>query len=67
MSEAIFATVDTVYSDGITLIFDGQTTATTKRYKANTSILFVAGQRVKVCKDSGTYVVEYPVGNPRTS
>ncbi len=62
-----FATVGAVYSDGITLIFDGQTAATTKRYKANTTILFIAGQRVKICKDSGTYVVEYPVGNPRMS
>ena len=62
-----FATVGAVYSDGITLIFDGQTSPTTKRYKANTTILFVAGQRVKIIKDSGTYVVEYPVGNPRTS
>lgn len=56
------ATVGAVYSDGLTLILDGQTEATTKRYKRNTSITFTAGQRVKVVKMSGTYIVEYPVG-----
>lgn len=56
------ATVGAVYSDGLTLIFDGQTEATTKRYKRNTAITFKAGQRVKVVKISGTYIVEYPIG-----
>lgn len=56
-----FATVGTVYSDGITLIFDGQSTASTKRYKYNTAVTFESGQRVKVLKINGTYVVEYPI------
>ena len=64
--EASFATVGTVYSDGLTLIFDGGTESV-KRYKCNISAVFSAGNRVRVRKDSGTYVVEYPVGNPRTS
>lgn len=59
---AQLATVGTVYSDGIALIFDGETTETTKHYKRNLSISFTAGQRVKVCKVGGSYIVEYPIG-----
>lgn len=62
--EVRFATVGSVFDDGVTLIFDGQTAATEKHYKCNTSVLFHAGDRVKIASDSGTYVVEYIVGNP---
>ena len=59
------ATIGEVFSDGVSLIFDGQTQATEKHYKCNTSINFKAGDRVKILKDSGTYIVEYIVGNPK--
>lgn len=59
-----FATVGNIYTDGVTLIFDGQAAATSKHYKCNTSIKFAPGDRVKILKDSGTYVVEYVVGAP---
>ena len=62
--EVNFATIDEIYSDGVTLIFDGETEPTTKHYKCNSAVVFSAGDRVKVLRDSGTYVVEYPVGNP---
>lgn len=62
--EVRFATVGTVYDDGVTLIFDGQEEATAKHYKCNTSVLFHAGDRVKIASDSGTYVAEYIVGSP---
>lgn len=62
--EVRFATIGAVYSDGVTLIFDGQEAATEKHYKCNTAILFHAGDRVKIASDSGTYVVEYIVGSP---
>lgn len=62
--EVRFATVGAVHDDGVTLIFDGQGGATTKHYKCNTSVLFHPGDRVKIASDSGTYVVEYIVGNP---
>ena len=62
-----FATIGSVHSDGVTLIFDGQPAATDKHYKVNTSVVFHAGDRVKILKDSGTYVVEYTVGSPKTS
>lgn len=59
-----FATVAGVFADGLTLIFDGEEEASEKHYKCNTSIKFSAGDRVRIMKDSGTYVVEYIVGNP---
>jgi hypothetical protein len=62
-----FATVGAVYADGLTLIFDGQTEPTEKHYKCNAFCRFSAGQRVRIIKDSGTYVVEYAVGVPMTS
>ena len=55
----------TVYSDGISLIFDGDSEPTAKHYKCNAALTFAAGQRVKIVKISGTYVVEYPIGNPK--
>lgn len=62
---ANFATIGEVYEDGVSLIFDGETEASQKHYLVNTSVSFAAGQRVKITKDCGTYVVEYPVGVPQ--
>lgn len=63
-SDFVLATVGGVYTDGVSLKFDGQSAASQKHYKCNTSIRFHAGDRVKVIRDSGTYIVEYIVGNP---
>lgn len=57
------ATVSSVDSTGITLIFDGDSAATAKRYKYNAAVTFKPGQRVKVVKISGTYIVEYPISS----
>lgn len=62
-----FATVGTVYEDGITLIFNGAEAESLKHYKCNACVRFEAGQRVRIIEDSGTYVVEYPVGAPAQS
>lgn len=62
-----FATVAEIYDDGISLIFDGEETPSEKHYKCNSFIVFVKGDRVRIAEDSGSYVVEYPVGNPRKS
>ena len=59
---AVLATIGAVYGDGVSLIFDGQAKASTKHYKINTSVPFKAGDRVKITKDSGTYIAEYVVG-----
>lgn len=60
-----FATIGEIFEDGVSLIFDGQDVATQKHYKVNNSIVFKAGDRVKIFADSGTYVVEYAIGYPR--
>lgn len=65
--EAVFATVAAVYSDGLSLLFDGAESASEKHYLCNKSVYFTAGNRVKLCRDSGTIVVEYPIGAPKLS
>lgn len=55
------AIVTGVYSDGITLAFEGETAPSSKKYNYNTSISFQVGQRVKVHFTSDTYIVEYPI------
>ena len=51
------ATVGSSNSSGVTLIFDGASTASTKRYKRLSSYSPTANDRVIVAKMSGTYVV----------
>lgn len=63
--ESNFATVAGIEPDGLRLVFDGQDEETEKHYKCNCFAVFKNGDRVKVFKDSGTYVVEYPLGNPK--
>lgn len=67
VQDASFAKISEIYDDGVTLIFDGMEEATQKRYQTNSFVVFKRGDRVRVIKDSGTYVVEYPVGAPRKS
>ncbi len=59
------ATIGAVYKDGVSLIFDGESTATKKHYLCNTSVSFKAGDRVKIFAASGTYIVEYAIGPPK--
>lgn len=56
---AKFATVVAVSDGKATLKFDGETAATQKGYKYNATLSLTAGDRVKVNKVSGTYVIEY--------
>lgn len=62
-----FATISAVYEDGVTLIFEGETEPGPKHYLVNTSVVFAAGDRVKLAADSGTYIVEYVVGAPKAA
>lgn len=64
--EPNFATIAKIYDDGVTLILDGETKPTEKHYKTNTNVFFSEGDRVKILRDSNTYVVEYKVGPPKT-
>ena len=59
-----FATIASVSSTGVTLILDGQDSSGGKEYKCNACAVFQVGDRVKVHKDSGTLVVEFPLGAP---
>ena len=58
------ATVAAKHADGLSLIFDGQTAATTKHYKCNTAVAFAAGSRVVCLRISGSWVVAFAFGNP---
>lgn len=62
-----FATVATVESTGVTLLFDGESEAGSKVYKCAAGVVLHNGDRVKVCRDSGTVVVEYAIGTPGSS
>lgn len=62
--EFVFATVSEVFDDGVTLEFDGAGEASEKHYLCAVHAPVAAGDRVKLAKDSGTYVVEYAVGAP---
>ena len=62
--EIVLGVVAAVTSDGVQIQVDGNSTAGEKEYKVNSSILFQAGDRVKLEKNSGTYIVEYVVGSP---
>lgn len=62
----IIATVDTVYTDGATLIFAGESASSAKHYKANAGAVLAAGDRVKIAKVSGTYIIEYAIGAPNS-
>ena len=57
-AEFLLATIDSGNSTGVTLIFDGQTSPSQKRYRVlQTGAMLYAGDRVVVMKQSGTYVV----------
>lgn len=62
--EYSFATIGGVYDDGLALIFPGAEEESEKHYRANLYCKFATGQRVYLAKDSGTYVVLFPVGVP---
>lgn len=62
-----FATVATVTDTGVTLLFDGEESAGAKVYKCAAGVVLHNGDRVKVCRDSGTVVVEYAIGVPGSS
>lgn len=56
------ATVVSVNEDGLELIFDGETEASTKHFPCNTGVSFSAGQRALLMKVNGSYVALCPVG-----
>lgn len=61
-SSSNIATVSAVSADGITLVLPGESTAGSKLYPYNAACTFAAGQRVHIARESGTIIVEYPIG-----
>lgn len=59
-----FATVSSVGTSGISIRIDGGTDGTAKEYTCNTAVNFRVGDRVLVCRESGTYTVICKVGKP---
>lgn len=69
MAQQIFrlGTVAAVYTSGgsgITVKFDGESSASDKRFKCNTEASFYAGQRVLCANVSGTWIVLCGIGDP---
>lgn len=62
--EIVLATITEITTDGVKIMLDGDEEAGEKEYKVNAAQRFVTGDRVKVEKNSGTYIVEYVVGKP---
>ncbi len=62
----LIATVGAVAADGVTLIFAGESAPSTKKYKGNAALTLKAGDRVKLSYDSGTYLIDYVIGVPKS-
>lgn len=63
-NEIIIGTIDSVTADGVTIIIDGDDVAGQKEYKVNCCVMFASGDRVKLTRNSGTYIVDYVIGTP---
>lgn len=64
--EILIATVGAVTETGVTLIFAGESAPSTKKYKGNAALTLKAGDRVKLSYDSGTYLIDYVIGVPKS-
>lgn len=54
----------TTGTKGITVKFDGESSASGKRFKCNSSVSFAVNDRVLCCLVGGTWVVLCKVGDP---
>ena len=61
------ATIVSVGTSGLLLQFDGEDETRYKEYRCNAGVQFKEGDRVKIHKMSGTYVVDYPIGDPNSA
>lgn len=65
MNDYIFGTVTEIdLEKGVKVTLDGHTDPGIKLYKCRKGLTLSVGDRVKLIKTSGTYVVEYAVGLP---
>lgn len=63
-TEIILATVTDVSEDGVSILIDGEDAAGEKEYRGNAAQLIEIGDRVKIRKNSGTYLIEYVIDAP---
>lgn len=63
-NEIELATVVSVGTNGVTLIIDGNEEAGAKEYRVNIGQQLKPGDRVKVSRISGSYLVDYVIGSP---
>lgn len=61
---ARLATVDAVGTNGLRLIFDGETASDGKYYRCNPGLRYQTGNRVLVQSVGGSYVVVCKIGAP---
>ena len=66
VQEAALARIIEIHDDGVTIQLDGEDQPREKHAPVNRSIVFKVDDHVKVTKISGTYIVEYPIGEPIT-
>ncbi|MBQ1235461.1 MAG: hypothetical protein IIX72_00640 [Oscillospiraceae bacterium] len=65
MDDMFLGTVSEIdLEKGIKIIVDGQSQASEKYYKCRKGLTLSVGDRVKVAKISGTFVIEYSIGLP---
>ena len=57
------ATVSTNGNDGVSVVFDGESEASTKKYPKNITARLAVGDRVLMQKINGNYVALCPLGN----
>lgn len=63
----ILATIAEIGATGVKIVVDGDEEAGDKEYRVNCMQKFSVGDRVKICKNSGTYLVEYKIGSPMSA
>lgn len=65
MDDAFLATVTEINLEkGIKVSVDGQNQANEKYYKCRKGLTLAVGDRVKITKISGTFIIEYAIGLP---
>lgn len=64
LEDIALATITEIGSDGVRIRLDGSEEAGEKYYRVNAGAFLVVGDRVKIHKNSGTYLIEYVVGSP---
>lgn len=60
-----YATISGVYDDGVSLLFDNAAEGSIKHYPINKNLEVSIGDRVKIEKAGGSYIVAYALGGAK--